>query len=75
MCGLQFNTRSNLSGKILHLLTVAVRHFINAKRKKIMIYFDFVQESVGKARIMMLIFGNLFASHVHLSFILIFTPI
>ena len=46
----------------MHLLTVAVRHFINAKRKKkIMINFDFVQKSVGKARIMMLIFGNLFA--------------
>ena len=31
------------------------------REKKIMINFDFVQKSVGKARIMMLIFGNLFA--------------
>ena len=32
------------------------------KEKKIMINFDFVQKSVGKVSIMMLIFGNLFAS-------------
>ena len=32
------------------------------REKKIMINFDFVQKSVGKVHIMMLIFGNLFAS-------------
>ena len=32
------------------------------REKKIMINFDFVQKSVGKVSIMMLIFGNLFAS-------------
>ena len=31
------------------------------REKKIMINFDFVQKSVGKVSIMMLIFGNLFA--------------